>query len=263
MNNILVNFLYFFQDVGKKFLNLSSAFGRAIIFIIIILRYSLSKPIYIVNLIQQLISIGFLSIPIISMTCFFSGAVLALQSYSSFSNFAGESSIAAIVVISIVRELSPVMVGLMVSARAGASISAEIGTMRVSEQIDALFTLSIYPIRFLIIPRVFASIIAMPALVFLGDIIGVMGGYVISIYKLDFNKANYIASTLSYLTFNDVKLGLIKAAIFGMIFSLVSCYFGYFASRGAIGVGKATTNGVVISSILILIFNYIVTELMF
>jgi phospholipid/cholesterol/gamma-HCH transport system permease protein len=155
------------------------------------------------------------------------------------------------------------MAALMVSARAGASMSAEIGTMRVSEQIDALFTLSIYPIRFLIIPRILASIISLPCLVLLGDIIGVFGGYVVSIYKLQFNNANYIANTFSYLHYSDIKLGLIKASIFGFVFSVISCYCGYFSNKGALGVGRATTNAVVFSAILILVSNYIVTELMF
>jgi phospholipid/cholesterol/gamma-HCH transport system permease protein len=261
---MLINsFLYFFQEIGTKFLNFSSALGSAVFFIISVVRYSISRPIYLKNLISQLNSIGFLSIPIVAMTCFFSGAVLALQSYASFSNFAGESSIAAIVVLSITRELSPVMAGLMVSARSGASIAAEIGTMRVSEQIDALFTLSIYPIRYLIVPRVIASLIALPLLVLLGDVIGVFGGYIVSLYKLNFNEANYISSTFSYLKFYDIKLGLVKAFVFAFVFSLVSCYYGYSAQRGAIGVGKATTNGVVVSSILILISNYVVTEIMF
>jgi phospholipid/cholesterol/gamma-HCH transport system permease protein len=256
-------FLEFVHELGKVFLSFSESVGLGIFFIITIIRSCFFGPIYIKNIIQQIISIGFLSIPIVAMTCFFSGAVLAIQSYSGFSNFAGESSISAIVILSITRELSPVMAGLMVSARSGAAMSAEIGTMRVSEQIDALFSLSIYPIRFIIIPRIIASIISLPFLVFLGDIIGVLGGYVVSIYKLGFNKANYIESSISYLKYSDVKLGLIKAFTFGFIFSIVSCYYGYFSSKGAMGVGNATTKGVVTSSILILTANYVITELMF
>ena len=155
------------------------------------------------------------------------------------------------------------MVGLMVSGRSGASIAAEIATMRVSEQIDALFTLSVYPIRYLIVPRVIAALISIPLLVLLGDVLGVLGGYVVAIYKLNFNEANYISSTFSFVKFVDIKLGLVKACVFSLVFSLVSCYFGYFAQRGAVGVGKATTNAVMASSILILICNYLVTEIMF
>ena len=237
--------------------------GLSLFFIGTIIRYSFSPPIYVKNFLNQLFSIGFLSIPIVSMTCFFSGAVLALQTYSGFSNFASESGIAAIVVLSITRELSPVMAALMVSARSGAAIAAEIGAMRVSEQIDALLTLSIYPVRFLLIPRTFAAIVSLPLLVILGDIVGVFGGYVVRVYKLGFNEANYIANTFNSLAFTDIRLGLVKATVFGCVFSLVSCYFGYFSERGAIGVGKATTNSVVISAVLILIANYLVTEIMF
>ncbi len=212
---------------------------------------------------KQLVSIGFYSLPVVAMTTFFSGAVLALQTYTGFSRFSAESSIATVVVLSLTRELGPVLAGLMVAGRVGASIAAEIATMRVTEQIDALYSLSTDPIKYLVTPRIIASIITMPCLVLIGDIVGVMGGYLVAVYKLNFNSSAYICNTLKYLTCSDVTSGLYKAAIFGFIISVVSCYSGYYSTKGAKGVGRATTLAVVNSSILILISNYALTELFF
>jgi phospholipid/cholesterol/gamma-HCH transport system permease protein len=197
------------------------------------------------------------------MTAVFSGAVLALQSYTGFSRFSAESSIATVVVLSITRELGPVLAGLMVAGRVGASIAAEIGTMKVTEQIDALFTLSTDPIKYLVVPRVIAAVLTMPCLVLIGDIIGVMGGYLVSVYKLGFNGITYIRNTVEYLETIDVVSGLVKAAVFGFIIAIMSCYHGYHSNKGARGVGTATTDAVVSSSILILLSNYLITELFF
>lgn len=212
---------------------------------------------------QQFMNIGFYSLPVVGMTAIFSGAVLALQSYSGFSRFSAESSIATVVVLSITRELGPVLAGLMVAGRVGASIAAEIGTMRVTEQIDALYALSTDPIRYLVSPRILAAAITLPCLVLIGDIIGVMGGYIVSVKKLDFNSANYIINTFKHLERIDVVSGLVKAFVFGIIISTVSCYCGYYSDKGAKGVGSATTKAVVNSSIMILLSNYVVTELFF
>jgi len=197
------------------------------------------------------------------MTAFFSGAVLALQSYTGFSRFSAESSIATVVVLSITRELGPVLAGLMVAGRVGAAIAAEIGTMKVTEQIDALYTLSTDPLKYLVIPRVIAAVIMLPCLVLIGDIIGVMGGYLVSVQKLGFNSSNYLTSTFKYLESIDVISGLVKAGAFGLIISVVSCYNGYHSDKGAKGVGSATTKAVVMSSIFILLSNYLITELFF
>ena len=212
---------------------------------------------------HQFLNIGFYSLPVVGMTAIFSGAVLALQSYSGFSRFSAESSIATVVVLSITRELGPVLAGLMVAGRVGASIAAEIATMRVTEQIDALYTLSTDPIKYLVAPRVLAAALTLPCLVLVGDIIGVMGGYAVSVSKLNFNSANYIINTFSYLERIDVVSGLVKAFVFGIIISTVSCYSGYYSDKGAKGVGSATTKAVVNSSILILLSNYVITEFFF
>ena len=161
------------------------------------------------------------------------------------------------------RELAPVMAGLMVAGRIGASMAAELGTMRVTEQIDALSTLSTNPIKYLIVPRVLAGILMLPVLVLIGDIIGICGGYLIGIYKLEFNATTYLVNTWTYLKTMDIVSGLTKAAVFGFIITILGCYNGYNSKGGAQGVGAATTNAVVSASILILIFNYILTELFF
>jgi len=210
-----------------------------------------------------MIIIGLNSLLVVAMTALFSGAVLALQTYTGFSRFSAESSIAIVVVLSITRELGPVLAGLMVASRVGASIAAEIGTMRVTEQIDALYTLSTDPIRYLITPRVLSAVIMLPCLVFIGDIIGVMGGYLVSVYRLEFNAADYISNSFDYLQTIDVISGLVKAAVFGFVIATVSCYNGYYSGKGAKGVGDATTTAVVTSAILILIFNYLITALFF
>ena len=165
--------------------------------------------------------------------------------------------------ISVTRELAPVLSALMVAGRVGAAMAAEIGTMRVTEQIDALVTLSANPFRYLIAPRIWAAVVVMPLLVLFGDVIGIFGGYLVGVYKLDFNPANYINNTVNNLEATGIVMGVVKASVFGFIIAVMGCYHGYRSKGGAQGVGEATTNAVVTSSILILIFNYLITELFF
>jgi len=220
-------------------------------------------PLYRRQLKKQFMEVGFYSLPVVGLTAIFTGAVLALQSYSGFSRFNAESSIATVVVLSITRELGPVLAALMVAGRVGASMAAEIGTMRVTEQVDALVTLSTNPFRYLIAPRLWAGLLCLPMLVLIADIIGVMGGYMVSVHKLGFNPHSYLKSTFDFLEFKDVYSGLVKAAAFGFIISLMGCYHGFHSNRGAQGVGRATTLAVVSASIMILFSNYILTELFF
>jgi len=200
---------------------------------------------------------------VVGLTAIFSGMVLALQSYTGFSRFNAESAIANVVVLSITRELGPVLAGLMVAGRVGASMAAEIGTMRVTEQIDALTTLSTNPYKYLIAPRLLAGFLMLPILVFVADVIGVFGGYLVATFKLGFNPNIYIAKSIEILEAIDVISGLVKAAVFGLIISLMGCYHGFYSNGGAQGVGNATTNAVVSASILILTTNYLLTELFF
>ncbi len=222
-----------------------------------------SPPFYFRQIGRQMVEIGYYSLPVIGLTAIFTGAVLALQSYSGFSRFSAESSIPMVVALSITRELGPVLAGLMVAGRIGASFAAEIGTMRVTEQIDALVTLSTNPFKYLVFPRLLAGMLMLPLLVMVADIIGIFGGYLVSVQKLGFSPGPYLNNTFDFLEVRDVVSGLVKAAVFGFIVALMGCYHGYHSRGGAQGVGAATTNAVVSASILILLFNYIITELFF
>lgn len=253
----------FLQTIGSFTFAFLETIGRLVSFTGTALLHSVRPPFYPRIVLKQMIEIGFFSLPVVGLTAIFAGMVLALQSFTGFSRFSAESAIPNVVVLSITRELGPVLAGLMVSGRIAASIAAEIGTMRVTEQVDALTTLSTNPFKYLVAPRFIAGITMMPILVFIADIIGVLGGYVVSVYKLSFNASNYLQNTYDFVEFIDVFSGLVKAAVFGFLITLMGCYHGYHSKGGAQGVGQATTNAVVSSSILILCFNYILTELFF
>jgi phospholipid/cholesterol/gamma-HCH transport system permease protein len=223
----------------------------------------LLPPVYFRQILDQLIRIGYNSLPVVGLTAFFTGGVLALQIYIGGSRFNAESLVSSIVALGITRELGPVLAGLMVAGRVSAAIAAELGTMRVTEQIDALTTLSTNPYKYLVGPRLIAAVIAMPLLVVIADTIGIMGGYIVGTRSLGFNSGAYIANTVEFLELGDVTSGLIKSAVFGFIIALMGCYHGFNSRGGAQGVGSATTNAVVTSSILILAANYVMTSLIF
>ena len=252
-----------FALVGRAVLTFLAEVGALSRFTLRALRACVAPPIYFRLIGVQMLRIGYFSLPVVGLTTIFTGGVLALQSYSGFSRFSAEGTIPIVVVLSITRELGPVLAGLMVAGRIGAAFAAEIGTMRVTEQIDALVTLSTNPNKYLIFPRIIAGVIMLPCLVLIGDIIGVMGGYIVSVHKLGFAPGPYINNTWNFLEFYDVFSGLVKAAAFGFIISLMGCYHGYHSKGGAQGVGAATTNAVVSASILILCANYILTEVFF
>jgi len=210
-----------------------------------------------------MLRIGYFSLPVVALTAFFTGGALALQIYYGGNSFNSESIVATIVALGITRELGPVLGGLMVAGRVSAAIAAELGTMRVTEQIDALTTLSTNPHKYLVVPRVVAAVITLPLLVFIADIIGIMGGFVVSTGSLDFNAGVYIKNTADFLKLDDVTSGLIKAAVFGFIIATMGCFHGFNSKGGAQGVGRATTNAVVTASILILAANYVMTSLLF
>lgn len=233
--------------------------GEIVLFTLTAVKHCFTPPFYPRLILRQFLQIGYFSLPVVGLTAIFSGAVLALQSYSGFSRFNAESTIATVVVLSITRELGPVLAGLMVAGRVGASMAAAIGTMKVTEQIDALRTLSTNPFKYLIAPRIIAGVLMLPLLVLVADIIGVMGGYLVSVHSLGFSPGPYINSTFKFLEQIDVVSGLTKAAVFGFVISLMGCYFGYNSKGGAEGVGVATTNAVVSASILILLSNYMIT----
>jgi phospholipid/cholesterol/gamma-HCH transport system permease protein len=251
------------QAIGHGVLALLGAVGRLALFALEATSHCARPPLYPRLLLRQMVEIGFYSLPVVGLTGLFAGMVLALQSYTGFSRFSAESTIPTVVVLSITRELGPVLAGLMVAGRVGAAMAAEIGTMRVTEQIDALTTLSTNPHKYLIVPRLLGAFLMLPFLVLVADIIGVFGGYLVSVYKLGFNPDAYITNTFEYLETMDVVSGLVKAAVFGFLIALMGCYHGFHSKGGAQGVGKATTNAVVTGAILVLIFNYVITEAFF
>ena len=254
------------RTIGAATLGMLATIGQLTLFMLNSVSHFVRPPIYFRLIGRQMIDVGYYSLPVVGLTTLFSGMVIALQSYTGATRVTADAAlenVTAVVVLSITRELAPVLAGLMVAGRIGASMAAEIGTMRVTEQIDALTTLSTNPIKYLVVPRIIAGLTMLPLLVLVGDVIGIFGGYVIGVFKLDFNPALYIQKTYNFLEYIDVVSGLVKAAVFGFVVTLLGCYMGYHSSGGAQGVGAATTNAVVSASVLILGANYIITELFF
>ena len=227
------------------------------------ISHLLRPPFYGREFMAQLVQIGWLSLPVVGLTAFFTGGALALQIYAGGARFNAEAVVPSIVAIGMVRELGPVLGGLMVAARLASSIAAEIGTMKVTEQIDALVTLSTHPMKYLTLPRVLAATLAVPVLVGVGDAIGIMGGFVVGTTRLGFNEAAYIKNTVDFLENWDIISGLIKGAAFGFIVAVMGCYYGMNSGRGAQGVGRATKSAVVAASVMILAANYLLTEVFF
>ena len=220
-------------------------------------------PYYPARLFEQLMQIGWFSLPVVGMTAIFSGAALAQQTFTAGSRFNATSTVPAIVVLGIVRELGPVLVGLMVAGRVASAMAAELGTMRVTEQLDALSTLRTDPYRYLIAPRVIAALIAIPLMVLAANAIGIFGGWLLAVQKLHFNSANYLSVTRHYMSSDDFEMAMVKAGVFGFFIALMGCYHGYRTSGGAAGVGNATRNAVVSAFMLILASNFLITAMVF
>ena len=250
------------QPIGRTFLNGLAAMGRLTLFSLVAIQHCLTPPFYPRLLVRQMIEIGYYSLPYVGMTAVFTGMVLVLQTYTGF-NVNAEGLMPQIVVLSLTRELGPVLAALIVAGRIGASMAAEIGTMRVTEQIDALSTLSTNPFKYLIAPRIWAGVTMLPLLVGIGDVIGIFGGYFVAVHKLGFNEGNFLKNVYEATKFIDVFSGLVKAAVFGFTITLMGCYHGFNSKGGAQGVGKATPNAVATSMILILILDYFLTEMFF
>ncbi|HTQ15574.1 MAG TPA: ABC transporter permease [Rhizomicrobium sp.] len=252
-----------FAAIGRVVLALLAEIGALTLFTWSAVSSLIRPPIYWRLIGQQMMRIGYFSLPVVGLTAFFTGGALALQIYVGGNRFGAESFVPNIVVLGITRELGPVIAGLMVAGRVAAAIAAEIGTMRVTEQIDALTTLSTDPVKYLVVPRLVASVVTLPALVLVADAIGVFGGYTVSTRSLGFNGAVYLKNTIDFMTNQDVSSGVIKVAVFGFIIAMMGCYNGFRSRGGAQGVGAATTNAVVSASILILAANYFLTSILF
>ena len=249
--------------IGRVVLAFLRETGRLSVFAVDSVTGTFRPPIYWGLIVQQILRIGYYSLPVVGLTAFFTGGVLALQIYIGGNRYGAEAFVPQIVVLGITRELGPVIAGLMLAGRVAAAIAAEIGTMRVTEQIDALTTLSTNPMKYLVVPRIVAAVISMPILVAVADSVGVFGGYVVGTRSLGFNGYIYVKNSVDFVTHQDVTSGLIKAAVFGFIVALMGCYSGFNSKGGAQGVGTATTNAVVTASILILAANYLLTNLLF
>ena len=247
--------------IGRAALSLTRGIGAAALFTM--RGLFLLRPFHRRAFAAQLVQIGWLSLPVVGLTALFTGAALALQIHSGGARFQASDVVPAIVAIGMVRELGPVLGGLMVAARVASSIAAEIGTMKVTEQIDALVTLSTDPMRWLVTPRLWAAVLTVPVLVGVGDIIGIMGGWLVGTQSLGFNSAAYLANSAAYLERWDVVSGLLKGAVFGLIIAVCGCWFGIHSGRGAAGVGRATKSAVVAAAVGILAANFVLTGLFF
>lgn len=252
-----------FELIGSYVKPFLLEIGGVVLLFMNILRWLVRPPLDLKNILKQLLEVGVRSTTVVLITAVFTGMVLALQSYTGFKRFNAEAMMGTVVALSMTRELGPVLTGLIVAGRAGAAMAAELGTMRVTEQIDALHTMATNPVKYLIVPRFIAGIFMLPALTVLADIIGIIGGYFVGVVILDTNPKVYIDRTIDFLELSDIYNGLIKAIFFGIAISLVSCYKGFYTEGGAEGVGKATTGAVVISSMTILVSDYFLSAWLF
>ena len=252
-----------FASIGNIVINICSNLGGVLLFFLSLLVNILHKDIRAKNVLRQIIHVGFYSLPIVGLTAVFTGAVMCLQTYSGFAELSSESTIASIIVVSVTRELGPVITGLVVAGRVSAAMASEISSMKISQQLDALRSMSINPKYYLVIPKLIASVVSLPFLVITADIIGILGGYLVAVNILEFSAVSYISNTILYLEYSEVTAGLIKAVVFGAVIALSGCYTGINSGNSSIGVGRATTNAVVISSMSILLFNYLLTLFLF
>lgn len=240
------------EDLGRIALLLVDAFG-----------WLLRPPFRLGVTLKQMEFVGVQSVFVVILTGGFTGAVLALQSFHAFRLFTAETLVGVAVALSMTRELGPVLTSLMVAARAGSAMAAEIGTMRITEQIDALATMAVSPVNYLVTPRLVAGIVMVPLLTVVGDVVGIIGGYVVAVGLLDIPSGIYLARMWEAVYLEDLTDGLIKSVVFGLLIALIGCYKGFYTTGGAEGVGRATTEAVVWASISILVSDYFLTALLF
>jgi phospholipid/cholesterol/gamma-HCH transport system permease protein len=237
--------------------------GRFFVLFWLTLRWTVRRPFDLRELLRQMVRVGVDSTPVVLLTASFTGAVMALQTFSTLKRVNAEGYVGTLVGLSMVRELGCVLGALVLAGRSGSAMGAELGTMRVTEQIDALEVLATDPIHYLVVPRVWATTIMLPLLVGLADAVGMVGGYIVAVVLLGANPVGYVENTFRFMDVGDVGSGLIKAAVFGLLIALIGCQQGYFARGGAEGVGRATTRSVVIASMAILISDFFLTKILF
>ncbi|HSP34293.1 MAG TPA: ABC transporter permease [Thermoanaerobaculia bacterium] len=249
--------------IGRAFLRLFEQTGLWFRMLGRTAMWSVRAPFEVTEWMKQMVRVGVDSIPVVFLTAMFTGMVLALQTFNGFQRVHAENFVGSVVALAMLRELSPVLVGLMVTGRVGSSMAAEIGTMRVTEQIDALKALATEPVHYLFVPRVIAGILMLPLLVILGDALGIGGGYLVAVKLMRANPVIYEGNTYQFLVIKDLWSGAIKAAVFGLILTLTGCVRGYYTTGGAEGVGRATTNAVVSASLIILLSDFFLTKILF
>ncbi len=252
-----------FQLAGRTFISVLDEFGRMLLLFLSAFAWLVRPPFRLRVILRQMEFVGVNSLMVVILTGAFTGGVLSLQTYYGLRVFGGESLVGSLVTLSMTRELGPVLTALMVTGRAGSAMAAELGTMRVTEQIDALSTMSVNPIQYLILPRIIAGITMVPVLTIISDFIGIIGGYFVGVKLLGINSGLFVAKIIEIVDLEDITSGLIKSIFFGLILTLVGCYKGFYTAGGAKGVGRATTQSVVISSVSILISDYFLTAVMF
>lgn len=256
----MFNFLAYLGRVGLDFI--SQAGGMALLFLTTLV-YTFRPPFRLRLFFKQMEFVGVNSLLVVVLTALFSGMVMAFQGYHALSKFGGESLLGGLVALSLVRELGPVLTSLMVTARAGSAMAAELGSMRVTEQIDALEVMAVNPVHYLVVPRFWAAVIMVPLLTIIADLVGIAGGYLVGVMLLKVDAGIFIRKMQEMVEWLDLSSGIYKAFVFGGLLSIIGCYKGYNASGGAEGVGRATTEAVVIASVSILVGDYILTSLLF
>ncbi|MEK6539433.1 MAG: ABC transporter permease [Deltaproteobacteria bacterium] len=252
-----------FESLGKWAGRVVSSTGGMTLMLIQAVLWIFVPPLKLRNIFRQMEFVGVNSLFVVILTGAFTGAVLALQSYNALKRFGAESLVGPTVALSMARELGPVLTGLMVTGRAGSAMATELGTMRVTEQIDALYTMAVNPIKYLVSPRILAGVLMMPVLAVVTDFVGVLGGYFVAVKMLGVNSGVYIGRTVDFVKAQDIFDGLIKASVFGLILSIVACYHGFKTTGGAAGVGESATKSVVMGCVLILVADYFLTSVMF
>ena len=251
------------ETLGRLTLVVLEFHGRCVSLLGLTIRGLFRRPFDGRAIAAQVVRVGVDGLPVVLLTSVFTGAVLALQTYTGFQRFHAEAYVGSVVALSMLRELAPVLTGLMVTGRSGSAMAAEIGSMRVTEQIDALVALATDPVQYLFVPRILAGVIVLPMLVVLANAVGIGGGYLVAVRLLGANPVVYLDNTFQFLDLNDLWSGLVKAAVFGLLLSLIGCQQGFDTKGGAEGVGRSTTAAVVLGSLAILVSDFFLTKVLF
>ncbi|HWP34327.1 MAG TPA: ABC transporter permease [Thermodesulfobacteriota bacterium] len=251
------------ERLGRAVIEGLEGLGRVALLLLDALGWIVRPPLRFKVILRQMEFVGVQSLFVVVLTGAFTGAVLAFESYHAFRLFTAEQLVGVAVALSMTRELGPVLTSLMVTARAGSAMAAELGTMRITEQIDALVTMAVSPVNYLVMPRIVASTVMVPLLTVVCDVVGIAGGYVVGVGLLGIPSGTYVARMWEAVYMEDVVHGLIKAVVFGLLLALIGCYKGYYTTGGAEGVGRATTQAVVLASISILVSDYFLTAALF